>query len=73
MAPVEPYVPDQLTWGGVSDSDLWNTQLALALACGRSHSSLKKKHRQWLCDLFRALAAESERRDREPPHPPYVA
>lgn len=43
--------------------DLIDALLALQLACGRSHSALKKKNRQYFCLLMRVLVAELERRN----------
>jgi len=42
---------------------LIESQLSLHLACGRSRSALKKKHRTFLCFAWRVYAAEINRRD----------
>lgn len=60
-------------WHGVTDAQLEAAQVALALACGRSHSALRDKHRQYFCFLFSALRNESTRRGKEPPSPPFRA
>ncbi len=59
--------------GLLSDDQLYSTMLSLALACGRSHSALKKKHRERICFMFDLLAIESNQRDKPIPVPPYKA
>lgn len=57
----------------LDDQSLADSQLALALACGRSKSSLKQKHRQKFCFLMQALKAEADQRGTPTPVPPYKA
>ncbi len=57
----------------LSNDDLFRTQITLALACGRSRSALKKKHREHICFLFEALKLESDRRGQPSPEWPYRA
>jgi hypothetical protein len=56
---------------GLTDTELWNSQLALELACGRNRSSLTKKRRQWFCLLAQNLKVEADLRGVESPAPPY--
>jgi hypothetical protein len=54
----------------LTNTELWNTQLALELACGRNHSSLTKKRRQWFCLLAQNLKVEADVRGvTSPSHP----
>jgi hypothetical protein len=57
----------------MSNDDLLGAQVSLALACGRSHSSFRKKHRQTFCFLQSVLAVESKNRGQEPARAPYKA
>ena len=57
---------DQLT-----DLELWNSQVMLAIACGRNHSAFKKSRRQHYCILFDALKLESDFRGLPHPTAPY--
>lgn len=57
----------------LTDEQLFNSQLSLVLACGRSHSSLKQKHRQYFCILFETLKIESNNRGKSAPQWPYKA
>lgn len=52
---------------------LYRAQLALAIACGRSKSALRNKHRTYLCTLFQVLLAESARRHAPAPTSPFKA
>lgn len=47
----------------IDDDTLRHLELALHLACGRSHTALKRNHRQFLCFMFRSIKAERERRN----------
>jgi hypothetical protein len=58
---------------GLSDRDLFDTQLTLAIACGRSKSALRQKHRVNICTLFQLLKIEADHRGRPSPAPPYKA
>jgi hypothetical protein len=42
------------------DEHLLAMRLALQLACGRSHSTFKKRHRAWFCFLAQTLTVESD-------------
>jgi hypothetical protein len=57
----------------LNDSDLYDTQLILALACGRAHTILRKQHRDRLCFLFTLLNLEAGNRGTPVPSPPYHA
>jgi hypothetical protein len=57
----------------VSDEQLLQLQLALALACGRSHQSLTRKRQNWFCLLGRILKIETDFRGLPTPPPPYHA
>lgn len=57
----------------LADPDLFSTQLALALVCGRAKAALKDKHRKHLCTLIQVLELEATRRHRPTPQPPYRA
>lgn len=58
---------------GLTDGDLFNSQLTLNLACGRAKAVLKGRHRELLCALSVALKLEADHRGRPSPTPPYVA
>lgn len=57
----------------LSDQQLFDTQLSLALACGRSRSALRDKHKAKLCFLFQVLVVEANKRGKQSPRPPYSA
>jgi hypothetical protein len=57
----------------LSDQQLFDTQLTIALGCGRAKAAVKGKHRANLCFLFVALAAEADKRGKPTPQAPYVA
>jgi hypothetical protein len=67
-----PSVPDNpLTL--LNDVQLFDTSLAIALACGRSKGVLRKPHRPTICFLFFVLQQEHNRRGTVGPTPPYHA
>lgn len=51
------------------DSQLWNTQLLLALACSRAHSSITRKREQYFCYMGRVLKVEADLRGLPSPPP----
>lgn len=55
----------------LTDVQLWNTDLMLALGCGRNHSSLTRKRRQYYCLLRRNLKVEADLRGLPTPEVPY--
>jgi hypothetical protein len=55
----------------LTDDALWNSQLFLALSCGRSRSQLRERRRQVLCALLDILKQESNNRGISFPNPPY--
>jgi hypothetical protein len=57
----------------LSDGQLYDTQLILALACGRAHTILKVKNRDKLCFLFTLLAIEATNRGKPSPQAPFHA
>jgi len=57
----------------LSDKTLYDTQIMLAIACGRSHSSLTRKRRQYFCNLQQVLKVESDLRGVPHPVAPYHA
>lgn len=57
----------------MSDDDLLRAQVSLALACGRSHSAFRKRHRDNYCFLQQILATEAKQRGKQPAHAPYTA
>lgn len=57
----------------LTNSQVSNTQLMLALACGKSHRTLTKKRRQYFCHLQRALEIEADLRGLPQVRPPYHA
>lgn len=59
--------------GLLSDADLWNTQVVLALGCGRSKTSLKGKQKKRFCILFNILTAEANQRGKPSPTSPFSA
>ena len=64
-----PEVVDPLAT--IPDDELWNMQLLLKIACGRSKSALRKARRQHFCTLFENLKVESDLRGLPHPLPPY--
>jgi len=50
---------------------LWNVQVMLELVCGRNHSSLTKKRRQYLCLLRQNIKVEADLRGLPSPTPPH--
>lgn len=70
ISPVPPFpLPDPLA--NLSDEDLFSSQLALYLACGRARGTLKKKHRTHLCYLGSLLDLEAAARGKPNPPPPW--
>jgi len=57
----------------MTDEQLLQAQLALKLACARSHSTARKKKQQWYCFTFRALDLEAQERGLESVTAPYHA
>lgn len=57
----------------LSDIELFDTQVTLALACSRSKSAERGKHRQRICFLQGLLATESKNRGKAPASAPYKA
>jgi hypothetical protein len=57
----------------LSDQQLFDTQLSVALACGRAKGSLRDKHRTRFCFLLSVLTVEAQKRGRPSPQPPYSA
>lgn len=57
----------------LTDAQLFATQLALALACGRNKAVTKNKHRTHLCFLAQLLHDEAEHRGKSSPQPPFKA
>jgi hypothetical protein len=57
----------------LSDEVLFNTQLTLALGCGRAKSALKGKHKTNICFLLTVLSVEANNRGKPSPQPPYSA
>jgi len=72
-------VDDRSTLVGVpplatlSDDQLWNAQLILALGCGRAKNTLKGKQREVLCFLANVLKVEADLRGLPSPVAPYHA
>lgn len=68
ISPVPPFpLPDPLE--NLTDEDLYDSQLALYLACGKAGGVLKVKHRKHLCYLGSLLDVEAEKRSK--PNPPF--
>jgi hypothetical protein len=59
--PLASLTPDQL----------WNLQVLLQIACGRSRSVLRRYRRQHFCLLFQNLKLESDLRGLPTPQAPY--
>lgn len=57
----------------LNDQDLLDGMLALKLACGKSHSSLTKRRRQWFCFLLQSLKVEADLRGLPTPSGPVHA
>lgn len=55
----------------LSDSELFNAELVLHIACGRGKQVMKWKSRKYLCTLIQVLGAEANRRQKPRPSPPY--
>ena len=55
----------------LTDTELWNIQVLMSLVCGRNHSSLTKKRRQYACRLAQPLKVEADLRGLSSPQPPY--
>ena len=68
-----PFFPSGNPLELLDDNQLYQTQLALDLACGRAKSVLRRKHRVTLCFLGTALGAEADRRGKSSPTPPFSA
>jgi len=60
-----------LPFAGVSDVELWNMQVLQNIICGRNHSALAKKRREYACRLARPLKIEADLRGLPSPQPPY--
>lgn len=50
------------TLSGLTDEQLWNAQLLLALACTRGHSAITRKREEYFCYLGRVLKVEADLR-----------
>jgi hypothetical protein len=57
----------------LTDQQLDDLQVALALACGRTKSALRDKHRVHFCAAFRVLHLEQDNRGRPRLHGPFTA
>ena len=57
----------------LDDQALYETQLAMALACGRSRSTLREKHKTRFCFMQSVLNVEAQNRGKPSPQPPYKA
>jgi hypothetical protein len=57
----------------LTDQELYDSQLMLALACGRNKAVTHNKHRTKACALFDVLALEAGNRGRPSPQWPYRA
>jgi len=57
----------------LTDAQLFDTQVTLALACGRAKAAIKGKHKALICTLNLALKQEADNRGRPSPSPPYSA
>lgn len=55
----------------LTDVQLWNAQVMLAVACGRNHAVLTRKRRYYFCILRDHLILESQRRGQAYPLPPH--
>ena len=55
----------------LTDLELWNSQVLLAIACGRNKSSFRRSRRQYFCLLQQNLKAEADQRGLKSPTPPY--
>lgn len=56
----------------LSDEEVFNSQLALALACGRAHAAIKGRQKTRLCTLQGLLAIEAMNRGTPICLPPYA-
>jgi hypothetical protein len=50
------------TLSALTDEQLWNGQILLALACNRGHSSITRKREQYFCYMGRVLKVEADLR-----------
>jgi len=57
------------TFSQLTDLQLVNAQLALSLACGRSHQSLAHRRQEWFCFLFKVFDLERQARGLPVPAP----
>ena len=57
----------------LTDQQLLDTQLSVALQCLRSRSSVRKKHSEKTCVLWQILNLEGDRRGIQNKQPPYTA
>jgi hypothetical protein len=55
----------------LTDQQVQVLQVALALACGRSHGTLSHRRQQWFCFLARSLKLEADLRGLPAVEPPY--
>lgn len=65
-------VPDN-PLSALSDEQLFEAQLTLYLACARTKSVLRTKHRTRICGLAQILNVEALNRGTPNPSPPYSA
>ena len=56
-----------------SPAELFDLELTLHLACGRSKAVVKGKHRGRLCSLIALVAAAQDRKGGTHPTPPFRA
>lgn len=57
----------------ITDTQLYNLQLALQLQCGRSHSTQRRRRQAWFCFLSRVLQVEADLRGVPVPAAPFHA
>lgn len=57
----------------LSDDDLFDTTIILALGCGKAHTIFRNVHRDRICFLQTLLNLELQNRARPVPTPPYSA
>lgn len=60
-------------WSPLTDQQLFELQVLMQLACGRSHGALSKRRQQWFCWLGRVLKAEADLRGLPSPTAPFHA
>jgi len=58
-------------FASLSDDELWNGQVLLALACSRSKSIFKKNRKQMYCLGFNVYELEHANRGLTPPAAPF--